>query len=109
MHYKKVKIILFFDVIDANELLQLLNDKGIKIALLTRNSKLSMEHTMTLFTAKVDCAYCRDFQPSKPFLDPFLKICEDWNIQPNEILLAGDHLDDFIASVGRCYFLIIIV
>ena len=30
MHYKKVKIILFFDVIDANELLQLLNDKGIK-------------------------------------------------------------------------------
>lgn len=70
------------------------------MAILTRNGRASMEHTMQLFSARIDVAYCRDFQPSKPNLDPFLKICKDWNLSPNEILLAGDHLDDFVASIG---------
>lgn len=77
-----------------------MNNKDIKVAILTRNGRKSMEKTQSLFTARIDTAMCRDFQPSKPNLDPFIKICKDWNLLPNEVLLAGDHLDDFIASIG---------
>lgn len=60
---------------------------------------------MSLFTGHIDIAYCREIQPSKPNVDPFLKICEEWNLSPTQLLLAGDHLDDFIASIGTILFL----
>ena len=82
-----------------------MNKRNIKVAILTRNGLKSMEKTKSLFSATIDVSICRDFQPSKPNLDPFLKICSDWNIKPSEILLAGDHLDDFIASIRNSLFI----
>ena len=51
-------------ILGVNELLSLLNEKGIKVGLLTRNGRASMEHTLSLITAHIDTAYCRDIQPS---------------------------------------------
>ena len=104
---KKVIVYNHLDL-DADELVNLLNSKGIKVGLLTRNGRKSMEHTISLFTGKIDLAYCRDIQPSKPHVDPFVQISKEWGIPCENLLLAGDHLDDFIASIGRksCYELI---
>ena len=63
-----------------------------------------MEKTLSLFSSRIDIAYCRDIQPSKPHLNPFVTICKEWNISPSEVLLAGDHLDDFIAAIGTIFF-----
>ena len=91
--------------VDADELVKLLNARGIKVGLLTRNGRKSMEHTVSLFTGKIDLAYCRDIQPSKPHVDPFIQISKEWGIPCENLLLAGDHLDDFIASICRyCVF-----
>ena len=104
---KKVIVYNHLDL-DADELVNLLNSKGIKVGLLTRNGRKSMEHTISLFTGKIDLAYCRDIQPSKPHVNPFVQISKEWGIPCENLLLAGDHLDDFIASIGRksCYELI---
>lgn len=88
-------------ILGVNELLSLLNEKGIKVGLLTRNGRASMEHTLSLITAHIDTAYCRDIQPSKPNVDPYLQISKEWGIPCENLFLAGDHLDDFIASIGR--------
>lgn len=70
------------------------------MGLLTRNSQRSLENTIKLFHGKIDLALSRDVQPSKPNVDPFLRFCEAWNIPQNSLLLAGDHLDDFIPALG---------
>lgn len=84
-------------------MIHLLNSQGIRVALLTRNSQKSLENTLRLFTSKIDLAYSRDIQPSKPNVDPFLRICSEWNVPCESLLLAGDHLDDFIAALGEIY------
>lgn len=86
--------------IGVNELLALLNERGIKVGLLTRNSRKSMNNVLNLITAKVDAAYSREIQPSKPNVDPFLRFSKELGVPCDSMLLAGDHLDDFIASIG---------
>ncbi|KAM7454439.1 hypothetical protein BLSTO_04805 [Blastocystis sp. subtype 1] len=83
----------------VNELLALLNERGIKVGLLTRNSRKSMNNVLNLITAKVDAAYSREIQPSKPNVDPFLRFSKELGVPCDSMLLAGDHLDDFIASI----------
>ena len=70
------------------------------MGLLTRNSQRSLENTIKLFHGKIDLALSREVQPSKPNVDPFLRFCEAWSIPQNSLLLAGDHLDDFIPALG---------
>ena len=78
-----------------------LNSRGIRVALLTRNSKKSLDKTIALFTGKVDLAFSREIQPSKPHTDPFVRMANEWGIPCESLLLAGDHLDDFIPALGR--------
>ncbi|KNB46554.1 HAD hydrolase [Blastocystis sp. subtype 4] len=91
----------------ADELIHLLNCLGIRVALLTRNSQRCLENTLCLFTSKIDLAYSRDIQPSKPNVDPFVRIGNEWSVPCESLLLAGDHLDDFIAALAlssrSCY------
>lgn len=87
-------------IIGVNELLSLLNERGVKVALLTRNSQKSMNNVLNLIAAKVDVAYSREIQPSKPNIDPFVRISKDLGVPCENMLLAGDHVDDFIASIG---------
>ena len=70
------------------------------MGLLTRNSQRSLENTIKLFHGKIDLALSREVQPSKQNVDPFLRFCEAWSIPQNSLLLAGDHLDDFIPALG---------
>ena len=84
-------------------MIHLLNCLGIRVALLTRNSQKCLENTLCLFTSKIDLAYSRDFQPSKPNVDPFLRIGNEWSVPCESLLLAGDHLDDFVAALGDCW------
>lgn len=90
--------------IGVNELLTLLNERGIKVGLLTRNSQKSMKNVLNLITAKVDAAYSREIQPSKPHVDPFLRFSQELGVPCENMLLAGDHLDDFVASIGAFLF-----
>ena len=83
-------------------MLSLLNERGVKVALLTRNSQKSMNNVLNLIVAKVDVAYSREIQPSKPNIDPFVRISRELGVPCESMLLAGDHVDDFIASIGLC-------
>ena len=78
-----------------------MNCLGIRVALLTRNSQRCLENTLCLFTSKIDLAYSRDIQPSKPNVDPFVRIGNEWSVPCESLLLAGDQLDDFIAALGN--------
>ena len=87
--------------VGADELICFLNSRGIRVGLLTRNSKKSLDKTISLFSGKVDLAFSREIQPSKPHVTPFVRMADEWGIPCESLLLAGDHLDDFIPALGR--------
>ncbi|RKP37697.1 HAD-like domain-containing protein [Dimargaris cristalligena] len=86
------------------ELLKYLTQQGIHKAILTRNNVNSVNHMAdNLFPLPVpgephpfhfDPILTRSFQPIKPDPAPLYHIAEQWGIQPEELMMVGDHADD---------------
>lgn len=79
----------------AEELLQFLAAKGVKTALLTRNSSASVKTVLGRHGMKFDCVVSRDdaMEP-KPSPEPVLHICAKLGVAPGEALMVGDFLYD---------------
>lgn len=76
------------------EVLESLRKKGIKTALLTRNSRRSLETTLKRHNLKFDAVVSRDDAPPKPSPKPVLLISKKLGLKPEELLVVGDfHFD----------------
>lgn len=79
----------------AEEMLEFLAGKGIKTALLTRNSRTSVETVLRRHGMRFDCVLSRDDEAApKPSPEPVLLICRQLGIAPSEALMVGDFLYD---------------
>lgn len=78
----------------AAEFLQLLDNNGIRRAVVTRNRGDAARRTLQRLGLIFEIVIAREDGPVKP--DPWAirRICESWNVQPQDTLVIGDfHFD----------------
>jgi len=78
----------------ARELLAFLNEQKIKTALLTRNSRQSVNTVLARHGLRFDFVVSREDSAPKPSPAPVLLICERLGVRPQEALVVGDYLYD---------------
>jgi len=78
----------------AAELLDKLRARGIKLGLLTRNSRKSVETVLAKFGLRFDATLTREDGPHKPSPEPVLALARRWNLPPAEVLAVGDYVYD---------------
>ena len=71
-----------------------LKDKRIPIGLLTRNSKLVTNMTLSRHNLKFDIVLTRDCCKAKPHPEGLLKVAEEFKANTQDILYIGDYLFD---------------
>ncbi|MCX7824114.1 MAG: HAD family hydrolase [Verrucomicrobiae bacterium] len=78
----------------VHELLAALRARGIKLGLLTRNSRRSVAALMARFDLGFDATVTREDGPYKPSPQPVLAIARQWGVSPAEVLVVGDYVHD---------------
>ena len=82
----------------AIETLAKIRSANIKIALLTRNTRESMQTITGKFGLQFDLAWSREDGPIKPKPDSILKACDTLNIAPGQTACVGDFHYDLLAA-----------
>lgn len=84
--------------------LEALRRRGLKTALLTRNSRRSVEVILSRFSLEFDCCITRDDGSPKPSPEPVLKAAHALGLDPSELLVVGDYVYDIRAgrAAGAC-------
>ncbi len=83
----------------AREIAHFLADSGIKLGMLTRNSRRSAEKIIAMLGVLFDPVLTREFGPVKPNPEPVRFICDAWACPPRSVLVVGDYRDDI--TCGR--------
>lgn len=78
----------------ANELIEFLKAQEIRTALLTRNSRRSVEIVIKRHCLVFDCIISREDAVPKPSPEPVLLICRTLGVSPAETVVVGDFLYD---------------
>jgi len=76
------------------ELLAILHRRGIRQAIVTRNSRFITDATMRKLGLAADLVLTRDDGPVKPDPWPVLHACEQWQLSPAEVVVIGDYRFD---------------
>ncbi|MDP6635123.1 MAG: HAD family phosphatase [Phycisphaerae bacterium] len=82
----------------AIETLAAIRNAKIKIALLTRNTRASMQTVIGKFDLEFDLAWSREDGPIKPEPDSILKACDTLNTAPEQTACVGDFHYDLVAA-----------
>jgi HAD superfamily hydrolase (TIGR01549 family) len=82
----------------AEEMLSFLRTRGIRTALLTRNSRQSVNTVLARHRLQFDFVVSREDSAPKPSPEPIFLICERFGAQPGEALVVGDYLYDVQAG-----------
>lgn len=79
-----------------------LKRRGIRRGLITRNNDAAMKQTLVLLEDEgaFDVMLSRSFTPPKPHPAPLLHIAERWGVDPAEMAMVGDSLDDVACGVS---------
>lgn len=81
------------------ELLARLDDRGLKMGILTRNTVEPTHHVVErLFEDRFTHVITRDDAPPKPNPAGLLMICEAWGCRPAEAIFVGDYFFDVRAG-----------
>ena len=82
--------------VHAHEVFAALAERGIKTALLTRNSRASVKTAMDRHNLKFDFVCSREdsLGKIKPSPEPVLAICAALDVRPADTLMVGDYLFD---------------
>lgn len=80
------------------ELLDFIASGGLPMAILTRNTKRTVEIFMARLGRRFDIVITREFEPVKPAPDSALYICGRWQVAPGQVLLVGDYRDDILCG-----------
>ena len=78
----------------AVELLAFLEKHGVGAALLTRNSRKSVNTILKRHGLRFDCVVSREDAAPKPSPEPVFLICEKLGVSPSDTLVVGDFLFD---------------
>ncbi|KAJ1951589.1 hypothetical protein FBU59_000064 [Linderina macrospora] len=91
------------------DLLRFLKDSNLPAAIITRNSMASVEHflgevvdrsvhaserSLFAFHPIID----RGFKPTKPSPASLLAVANEWGVEPSELMMVGDHVDDLLCG-----------
>jgi HAD superfamily hydrolase (TIGR01549 family) len=82
----------------AVEVLAVLKSRGIRTALLTRNSSACTERVLGRHKLMLDFVATREHLPHKPHGDSILNITRHFSILPEQTLMVGDYLYDLQAA-----------
>ncbi|MEX2176220.1 MAG: HAD family hydrolase [Pirellulaceae bacterium] len=76
------------------ELLDELARRGLPYAIATRNSREIALATLAKFRLEIELVLSRDCGPIKPDPWPVHFVCQQWNLQPAEVVVIGDYRFD---------------
>ncbi len=82
----------------AKETLESLHKEGIYIGILTRNRRDNAFAIANKHGLKFDAVVGREDGPVKPNAFGVLKICQQFNVEPQKTLLVGDYLFDLLCA-----------
>lgn len=92
----------------AVELLARCRQEAVRLGLLTRNARRSVEHLCARYGLSFDIAITREFPSMKPHPGPILHMLQAWEIAPAAVLMTGDYLHDIecgrTAGTRTCFF-----
>ena len=95
---------------NALEVLTLMQDMGIKLAILTRNTNFGINRFLKLVEGDINFDYVlgREFPTIKPSPEPLLHILKHIDIAPENTLMVGDYIHDIScgndAGALSCFF-----
>ena len=82
----------------AAETIRALAGHGMRMALLTRNSRVSVAKVLSVHGLPFDHVYTREDGPLKPSPEPVATLCRALAVPPAETLVVGDYLFDILAG-----------
>lgn len=82
----------------ADRLLADLIADRVPIALLTRNSRASVDAFCDRFAVRFDAVHTREDGVTKPSPQPVLHLCREMNVAPADTLVVGDFLFDILSG-----------
>ena len=82
----------------ALPVLQSLREQGMKLALLTRNSRDSVRIILERFGLEFDFWIAREDAPPKPSPEPVLRAAAALGLKPEQLLVVGDYVFDVEAG-----------
>lgn len=81
---------------------------GLRLGLLTRNRRESVDHLCARFGLAFDAVLSREFPLLKPHPGPVLHILAKWDMAPRDALMVGDYIHDIesghAAGTQTCFF-----
>ena len=82
----------------AREVVEELTRRGVKTALLTRNSAESVQTVLERFGLRFDVWMSREDAEPKPSPEPVLRIARRLGLAPEELIVVGDYVFDVQAG-----------
>ena len=82
----------------ARELLDDLARRGMPTALLTRNTRRSVDGVCRKLNLKFDIVVTREDGPYKPAPEPIWQIAKRWGVKAAEVLMVGDYKWDVMCA-----------
>jgi HAD superfamily hydrolase (TIGR01549 family) len=80
----------------------------IRVGLVTRNLRKSVDHLCRRYSLRFDAVITREFPFLKPHPAPILHMLEGWRMLPQDALTVGDYLHDIdsgrAAGTSTCFF-----
>ncbi|OGV58724.1 MAG: hypothetical protein A2X45_22525 [Lentisphaerae bacterium GWF2_50_93] len=90
------------------ESLVILRKKDVRLGLLTRNSRRSVQSFMEVTGIQFDQVITREYPFMKPRPEPVIHMLEKWKLNPDEALVVGDYIHDIecgrAAGTRTCFF-----
>jgi HAD superfamily hydrolase (TIGR01509 family) len=83
---------------DVDRLLSLLAQRGLRRAVLTRNSREAALSCLERLCVLFDLLLAREDGPPKPDPLGIIKICQAWQSDPSEVAMIGDYRFDLEAA-----------
>lgn len=71
---------------------------GYAVAILTRNSRVNVEHILRKFGLSVDALRTREDGAIKPSPEPVLSLCDELQAAPQRSWMVGDYLFDILSG-----------
>jgi len=92
----------------VRDALRRFEDAGVRLAVMTRNSRKSADAVLSRIGVRFDPILTREFEPVKPAPEPAHHILRTWGVAAKEVLVVGDYRDDLLcgraAGCATCFF-----
>ncbi|AOW04408.1 HAD-like domain-containing protein [Yarrowia lipolytica] len=81
-------------------LMDYLKKHSVKKTICTRNFPAPVQHLLDAFLSDhvFEPIVTREFKPPKPHPQGILNICKEWGVEPGNVIMVGDSVDDMAAG-----------